>query len=283
VAAAPIAGKLARSSNLQAAPIIKGRVRCDDPPPEASSAAELSDVIVPAWATCELHERALAELEVVEAMFPEELCVLTPDVRSHLEDCVARGVANSRPEGLQFEVHLRPHEDTGTLLVVDISLPPYYPEHSPMVELRQEGGDGGCSPRSSSSTALRQLEASVRREVLAKQQGSDVLLPILDFLRDACVDLPLVAPRRHAAPSDDAVVDDPAAEEALSERDRESAVAGKARTASSWAQKQQRIEQARAERRSDKFSKSWDLCYAFAKYGCCKDKECPWRHAAKEK
>eukprot|EP00439_Symbiodinium_sp_Y106_P085040 s1048_g27.t1 len=42
--------------------------------------------------------------------------------------------------------------------------------------------------------------------------------------------------------------------------------------------KADRIEQARRERLSAKFTEKWDLCYAFIKHGSCKDKNCQWRH-----
>lgn len=87
---------------------------------------------------------------------PGNITATFPPPPGLAQDCVARSVASARPEGLQLEVRLR---HGGAAVVVDISLPPYYPEHSPIVELREEAGDADAGADASRAALLRQFEA----------------------------------------------------------------------------------------------------------------------------
>merc|ERR1712078_722668 len=95
---------------------------------EGPAPEELGESWIPDWADVSLHERALEEVEVVEAMFPDECKVLTPSVQKHLEQCVRRGSVSARQGLLEVEVKLalEPAQEEGCL-IVKFGLPPYYP------------------------------------------------------------------------------------------------------------------------------------------------------------
>lgn len=239
-------------------------------PSDAASPEPLCDVFVPAWASSDLHERALDELQVVEAMYQEECHILTPEVREHLEECVSQASASSRPEPLQLEVRL---ELASSLpgLMVEFTLPPYYPTHAAMVELHAESkedpfADEGLGGRPN----LDRLEGELRREALSELQGSEVILAAMNWLQE------------HAASKLEAWR--PQSRLGASECSPASENSGKSSEPSQSAGqlKRERIEQARAERRNGKYSASWDMCYAFAKHGSCKDSQCQWRHGQAE-
>jgi len=225
----------------------------------------LEDVWVPEWATSELHERALDELQAVEAMFPEECSVLTPEVQAHLVDCVSRRAVNTRPEPLRLELlQSIPGAEGGLDVLVEFSFPPYYPTQAALVELREPGDPGsGCQ-----RALLDRLEAQMREGVLRASQGGEVVMAVVEWLAEHGA-LELAACRREAAAA--STGSPPGAEDPP---------APGGASGSTTAAKRERIEQARLDRMSSKYSQSWDLCYAFVKHGTCKDKSCQWRHAA---
>merc|ERR1712224_764571 len=111
--------------------------------------------------------------------------------------------------------------------------------------------------------ALDLLENVIREKVLKQQEGTEVVLKVLERLQ------------LHGT-TDLARLEKEVAAEAAAAAPPLAAAAG----ASAVESKQDRIEKARMERQQGKFTESWDLCYAFAKHGCCKDKNCKWRHEA---
>jgi len=244
---------------------------CSEGPTDATrmSPPLLEDVWVPEWASCELHERALDELQVVEAMFPDECRILTPEVRAHLEDCITRRTVSVRPEPLRLELAQRllgAEESVG--LIVDFAFPPFYPTHPALVELRIEG-DSGMGP--TRHGFLERLEAQLCSKVLRELQGGEAVLAVVEWL--AAHGAAELAGFEAAAAAPSPLTPPEGVVTALAP----SEFAAPSLVSSS---KHERIEQARAERLADKYSQSWDLCYAFVKHGTCKDKDCKWRHAA---
>ena len=211
---------------------------------------------IPDWASPDLHERQLAEIEIVEAMFPEECQVLNPEVRQHLKECFSKGVVSRAPEPLRIQIsqHLDGPKG-GCGVILEFSMPPFYPLHDASLVLRSASEDEAAWIRE----ALLTLQTTLRGEVLPKLEGSEVIQKVLDWLS------------QHAP-------------EALASSQREStarrkqAAAAPQQAAEAEASKAERIEQARKERLSAKFTEKWDLCYAFVKHGSCKDKNCQWRH-----
>ena len=211
---------------------------------------------VPEWATCELHERQLSEIEVLEAMFPEELELVTPEIREHLKGCLAKGVVSRSAEPLRLQ--LTQHLDGpkgGCELRVEFSLPPFYPLHGASVAL---GHTEDAAPFV--REALLALQTSLR-DLLPTWEGSEVVQKVMDWLS----------------------LHGPAA---LASAEKAPARPNRAEPVVAEPSKADRIEQARKERMGGKFTEKWDLCYAFMKHGSCKDKNCQWRHelpAKKEK
>ncbi|CAJ1434575.1 unnamed protein product, partial [Effrenium voratum] len=231
---------------------------------EQESGALEVEAWIPDWATPALHARLLTEIEVIEAMRPDEFQVLTPKVQTQLKDCLARGCVSRAPDPLRLQV--AQHIDGpggGCEVAVEFSMPPFYPLHEPGVSLRVADDNGG-SP-GWVRDALQNLQGTIRTEVLPKFEGSEVIEPVLQWLS------------QHASTT-------------LSRAEREATEGKKARRQEAAAvpapaadAKAERIEQARKERLSAKFSEKWDLCYAFIKHGSCKDKNCQWRHELPKK
>lgn len=210
-----------------------------------------TDVWIPDAASPALHERLLEELQAVETIFQDEWELLTPEVMEHLQECVQRGSVSARPDPLRFEVAQQLDTATRTWnLVLEFSLPPYYPLHPAAVTIR---GVDGEDPR-----VLERFQATLRREVISKSAGFEVVMQVVEWLG------------AHGSA-------------ALGLLEQEVAGSGRAQAAPAAAapateSKKDRIEQARLERLSAKYSEQWTVCYAFAKHGSCKDKNCPWRH-----
>eukprot|EP00928_Gymnodinium_smaydae_P080392 TRINITY_DN64098_c0_g1_i1.p1 TRINITY_DN64098_c0_g1~~TRINITY_DN64098_c0_g1_i1.p1 ORF type:complete len:504 (+),score=73.21 TRINITY_DN64098_c0_g1_i1:116-1513(+) len=239
-------------------------------PSELQCGPVLCDVHVPEWARYELHEKTLDEVQAVEAMFPDEFQLLTPDVLRHLEECVATCAVSSRPEALCLQVMKRLHCDDGQqsmCVLVEFSLPPYYPTHSAMVELSWPQGQDGDVHR---NRCLREMEQAIRTEVLRELECNEVILAVLDWLDTTGAERLAQAistnPAAALTPKHESQLENDHASEQTSPSSEQ------------MLSKQERIEKARAERMNGKYSESWDLCYAFVKHGACKEKNCPWRH-----
>eukprot|EP00438_Fugacium_kawagutii_P032687 Skav221348 [mRNA] locus=scaffold1845:143227:156381:- [translate_table: standard] len=214
---------------------------------------------IPDWATPDLHERLLSELEVIEAMFPEEIQMLTPEVKSHLEGCLLRGVVSRAADPLRFQVSQHVDGPRGGCTVqVEFSMPPFYPLHDANVLLRGADDAPGWI-----RDGLLNLQATLRTEFLPSLEGSEVIQKVIDWLQMHGPAVLSSAERDAADPKRRAKQAEPEAEPAAS--------------------KAERIEQARKERLSAKFTEKWDLCYAFVKHGSCKDKNCQWRHELPKK
>ena len=226
----------------------------------ASGALEV-ETWIPDWATPDLHERLLSELEMIEAMFPDEFQVLTPEVKSHLEGCFSKGVVSRAPDPLRLQVsqHLDGPRG-GCTVLVEFAMPPFYPLHDANVTLREADDGAAVWIRD----GLLNLQATLRTEVLPTLEGSEVVQKVIDWLNMHGPAV-LSSAEREAA--------DPKRRARQAEREAEPAPATKA----------ERIEQARKERLSAKFTDKWDLCYAFVKHGSCKDKNCQWRHELPKK
>lgn len=220
---------------------------------------------IPEWATPDLHERQLAEIEIVEAMFPEEFQVLTPEVRTHLKECFSRGIVSRAPEPLRIQVsqHLDGPRG-GCAAIVEFSMPPFYPLHNASIVLQEDERTGAAGAGTGwIREALSALQITLRTEVLPSLEGSEVIQKVLDWLNMHAPEI-LASSQREAA--------DP-----KRKQEREAAEPAASTT------KAERIEQARKERLSAKFTEKWDLCYAFVKHGSCKDKNCQWRHELPKK
>lgn len=229
---------------------------------EASEAEALEcETWIPDWATPELHERLLSELEVIEAMFPDEFQVLNPEVKSHLEGCLSKGVVSRATDPLRIQIsqHLDGPRG-GCNMLVEFSMPPFYPLHDANVLLREADEGAGWI-----KDGLQNLQATLRTEVLPTLEGSEVVQKVTDWLNMHGPAVLSSAEREAADPK----------RRAKAERE--------AREAEPAATKAERIEQARKERLSAKFTEKWDLCYAFVKHGSCKDKNCQWRHELPKK
>lgn len=246
-------------------------------PADVAGAAEvvpLSDVWIPEWATPDLHERLLGEIEVVEAMYSEDWQLLSPGVRTQLQECAAAQVVSRSPEPLRFEVRQTIGSAGGGFdVVAAFSLPPFYPVHTASVSLREAStglsglgssgslaaGSTGCAASTGSSHILERLQAALRSEVLHGRgdAGTEVVLAALDWLVRRG---PAELARLREAGSTSNVMPSQSAGMAESKRER--------------------VEQARKDRMCGKYTPTWDLCYAFMKHGSCKDKNCQWRHEA---
>jgi len=269
----PRAGRRGRNEGAQVSFSLTGRAGRTGELPEPSAASssssaipsesvtlvndaagrQLCDVWIPDWATFELHERTLDEVQIVEAMYADEWNLLTPVVRAHLEDCVQGKSVSAQVEPLCLEVFL--HIDGGfggVDLAVEFSLPPYYPTHAGSILLRQRSHDGV------KHRALERLEAELRSHVSDDDEGSEVMIRALEWLHQR-------------GPSELARIEKEASET--------SSVPAPP-PASASPSKSEKIEEARRERLTSKFSSGWDLCYAFSQHGKCKNKNCEWRHEA---
>lgn len=211
---------------------------------------------IPEWATVDLHERTLDELCIVEAMYPDECRVCTPDVRQHLEDCVSRRSVSAKFEPLRIDIEYRLDvpDDSDFRVILEFSLPPYYPTHVASLNLR-------ATDRSHRQQAVYHLEQRARAELVARGEEVEVILPILEWFAEHGAAEVVVCEAVAPAPAAPASASTSAASVKQAKRDR--------------------IEQARAERLSSKYSETpnLDLCYTFVKHGYCKEKDCQWRHA----
>merc|ERR1712224_224121 len=98
-------------------------------------------------------------------MFPEEFELLTPEIR-HLEECIAQSSVSSRAEAMCFRISQTfelEDRDEAAVVLIEFSLPPYHPVHSPMVELLWPES---CIAEREQQQALFELETGVRTEVL---------------------------------------------------------------------------------------------------------------------
>ena len=284
-ASAPRRSRLARlprgrNDGAQITFAVTGRARVDrvDPverrnvaPPSDSESEETEgtgalevETWIPEWATPELHERLLSELEVIESMFPDEFEILSPEVKIHLEECLSKGVVCRASD--QLRVQISQHLDGpkgGCNVAMEFSMPPFYPLHNATVVLGYDD-DAPIWQRD----GLMNLQTTLRTEVLPSFEGSEVIQKVIDWL-SMHGPAALSASEREAS--------DPKRSRAR----REAELAAQA--AEAPATKAERIEQARKERLSAKFTEKWDLCYAFVKHGSCKDKNCQWRHELPKK
>jgi len=201
----------------------------------------------PDWAHCELHERTLEELQVVEAVWIDNCRILNPEARQCLMDCVANRTVSTNTEPLRVEVQHSISSSSGYFhFLVDFSLPQFYPTHCATVSIREVEPAG--------RHAAEYLERSLRK-VVKDLEGTEVILAALDWIGQhgpstlACVSVEV--PVRHA----------------------EVAVETK----------EERIQKSRMDRMGSKYTGKWDVCYAFAKHGHCKDKNCLWKHSCGEK
>lgn len=218
---------------------------------------------LPEWASPALHERTLAEVELVEAMFPDECRLLTPDVRIHLQDCVDRGVVSRQATPMRLEVVQ--HIDGaagGRDVVLEFSLPSLYPLHEATLSLRDASEDKENSegPSARVLAALASLQATLRTDVLQSLEGSEVIVKVVDWLN------------QHG-PTELARCERGAEEKV----GRKAAAAPKA-VAAPEKTKEEKVAEARKERNALKHSETWDLCAAFVQHGKCKNKNCKWRH-----
>eukprot|EP00930_Biecheleria_cincta_P083774 TRINITY_DN73281_c0_g1_i1.p1 TRINITY_DN73281_c0_g1~~TRINITY_DN73281_c0_g1_i1.p1 ORF type:complete len:961 (+),score=193.03 TRINITY_DN73281_c0_g1_i1:189-2885(+) len=218
---------------------------------------------LPDWASSALHERTLAEVELVEAMFPDECRLLTPDVRIHLQDCVDRGVVSRQATPMRLE--LTQHLDGaagGIDVVLEFSLPSLYPLHEATLSLRDASEETGDGPSARVLAALASLQATMRTDVLQSLEGSEVIVKVVDWLN------------QHGP-----------AELARCERGAEDKVskakgAAPKPAAAPEKTKEEKVAEARKERNAQKHTETWDLCAAFVQHGKCKNKNCRWRHEA---
>eukprot|EP00931_Biecheleriopsis_adriatica_P086899 TRINITY_DN61453_c0_g1_i1.p1 TRINITY_DN61453_c0_g1~~TRINITY_DN61453_c0_g1_i1.p1 ORF type:complete len:952 (+),score=224.66 TRINITY_DN61453_c0_g1_i1:264-2858(+) len=221
---------------------------------------------VPDWASPELHERMLAELDMVEAMYPDEYRLLTPDVRAHLQQCIDSGSVSRQPDHLRCEVvqHIDGAKG-GRDVVIEFSLPPYYPLHEATLSLRDlnENREGEAGPTARVRAALTSLQATMRTDVLHSLEGSEVILRVLEWLT------------QHG-PAEFVRCERGAEEQGI----RAAAAVQQAAAAPAELTKEERIAQAKKERNAAKHSETWDLCAAFVQHGKCKNKNCQWRHEA---
>jgi len=234
----------------------------------ASAAVLQEDVWVPDWATYELHERTLDEVSVLEAMFMDDVRIDNTAVKAHLETCVAERRVSTRQEALEVEVSLEVGGgagggEGGGSIVVSFALPPFYPIHLAAISLREQDPEEEVQ----SASVMGRVLLALQETVLPKHEGSEILMPVLEFLT-------------HQGPA------------ALAKARKQQAEASAAPQAAAGAvqpdgsqggadekSKRERVEDAKKERLATKFTTSWDLCYAFVKHGKCKDgKNCPWRH-----
>jgi len=282
-ASAPRRSRLARlprgrNDGAQITFAVTGRARVDrvDPPERGRNAAPPSDseseesentgaleveTWIPEWATPELHERLLSELEVIEAMFPDEVEILTPEVKIHLEECLSKGIVCRASD--QLRVQISQHLDGpkgGCTVAMEFSMPPFYPLHNATVVLGYDD-DAPIWQRD----GLMNLQTTLRTEVLPSFEGSEVIQKVIDWLN-------MHGPAALSA-----------SEREASDPKRRAKREEQAQAAETPATKAERIEQARKERLSAKFTEKWDLCYAFVKHGSCKDKNCQWRHELPKK
>mmetsp|Transcript_52705 Transcript_52705/g.140577 ORF Transcript_52705/g.140577 Transcript_52705/m.140577 type:complete len:588 (-) Transcript_52705:96-1859(-) len=205
----------------------------------------------PEWAQCELHERTLEELQVVEAVWIDNCRILNPEARQCLVDCVANRTVSTNTEPLIVEVQHSISSSSGDVhFLVDFSLPQFYPTHCATVSIREVEPTGRHA-------AVEYLERSLR-ELVNDLEGTEVILAALDWIGQhgpstlaACVSVEVQATVAHA----------------------EVAVETK----------EERIQKARMDRMGSKYTGTWDVCYAFAKHGHCKDKNCLWKHSCGEK
>lgn len=212
---------------------------------------------VPEWATPDLHERLLTEIDVVSAMFPDECQVLTQDVQAYLQECLSNGLVSRRPDPLRVQV--AQHVDGpngGCTVYLEFSLPPFYPLHEPSLTLKAADEGAPVWMRD----ALQSLQGTLRTE-LHNLEGSEVMVKAVEWLTQH-------GPTAFARERESSHVNKAAPAKKQAPAVSQQAVESKA----------ERIEQARRERLSAKFTDKWDLCYAFIKHGSCKDKNCQWRH-----
>jgi hypothetical protein len=105
--------------------------------------------------------------------------------------------------------------------------------------------------------ALERLQQVLRDEVLDPIEGSESVLPVVRWLQ------------MHGAAE---------FARAQAAQEAETSASCPASGGEQVPSKRERVEQAKKERLSSKFSDKWDICYAFVKHGCCKDKNCQWSH-----
>lgn len=232
---------------------------------EVGGHLQVCDSWVPDWATAELHQRTLEEVRAVEAMYAGAYELRSPDVYAHLRDCARRHVVSLQAQPLCF--HVRQHVSGAGIsfdCVLEFMLPPYYPAHVANVVIRNASASSSCDVGSDvlcGRPVLERLQQVMRKEVLAKAEGTEVVLRVLEWFSMRSAGELLRCSREIVA--EQAVVAAPpvgaaASSEAESKRDR--------------------VEQARKDRLKDKYSESWDICNAFKKHGHCNAKNCQWRH-----
>ncbi|CAE8711014.1 unnamed protein product, partial [Polarella glacialis] len=156
----------------------------------------------------------------------------------------------------------------GLNVVLEFSMPPFYPLHEASLALRDANGEEGKGGLPRDAAAIQSIQATLRGEIMHSLEGSEVVIKVLEWLtlhgeaelarcdrEFASSSLPYKAKRGQAA--------EPAAPAEPT--------------------KEERIDQARRDRLSDKYTETWDLCSAFVTHGHCKNKNCKWRHEKPEK
>lgn len=238
-------------------------------PDTAVRAKAVYDAWIPDWASSELHSRLLEELKAVEAALPGKWRVLTPDVLAHLEDCVQADEVTRELDQLRLEIELDLELcRESRAVVVEFSLPPYYPMHAATVALRLAENNKGAI-----ELLLERLVKRLREEVLLGSEGEEQLLLVTEWLHG-------IGPQESMHPSKGAgAVQGQAPQQRAPGGSSSAAPVAKATgPKESKEDKRERVEQAKKERLMSKYTDKWDLCYAFSKHGHCKDKNCSWRH-----
>lgn len=208
-----------------------------------SVSAGSSEVWVPPWATVELHQ---LQLDEVDALLAEGTLTAEEEGLATLRAATLRGELLVGGPGLRCEARMG---GAASHVMATLTLPPFYPQMPPVVSLSASGSRDRADP----PELLAALERALREEALRPAEGGQALQAGVEWLQS-------VGPRRL---------------EQLRAR-RSSAEAAAARAPASEEREDQAV------RKAEKFSPNWDLCTAFVKTGKCKNKDCKWRHERPE-
>lgn len=232
-----------KSSNSSSRPL---RAKIEDDEDSSAAAASAADTWTPSWATPELQEAQLLELDELRSA---GAISVDQESLAELRRCVVRGVLLVDGPGVHCET-----TEGRTGLTASFTVPHFYPTMPLKVVLRWRD-------RPEEGVPLAALEALLRDEVLRPGEGVPTLRAAVEWLRNE-------APARVEALR--AERPQPQAQGAT----RRAAAAAAAEAAPPPAP----TPDASLQRKAEKYSPNWDLCTAFVKHGKCKAKNCKWRH-----
>jgi len=207
-------------------------------------AAGSSDIWVPPWATVELQQLQLEEVE--ELLAAEAMTVEAAGLRA-LRAAVEIGILLTEGYGLRCRAQA---ECAVARLEAVITVPLFYPSMPLLVTLRSHGAE--------SLDLVAKLERVLREEVMRPAEGGEALKAAIHWLQAE-------APDQLKALQ---------AEMSAAAAKKEVTAAAASVVASEGTQAD--------VRKGEKFSPNWDLCSSFAKIGKCKNKNCKWRHEKPE-